>query len=187
MSRQHQDGCDAARARRQHVRFGIAYEPASREVEVEIRLRPKQQAGPGLAAFARDFEFRHLVLETAIRVVRAIVRGLEVCAFQAKQGVELRVDVLEALRRAVAPRDDRLVGHQDDPVLGAVEPPHSLARERKHVQIVRCRDVTVHLVERPVPIQEDGGLGVAQGRALAPCPRQAPPRLGPGVPAYQCP
>ena len=143
---------DARVARAGHIALRVADEIGARLVDGEFLAGAVDEAGARLAAGAGLRVLRH----AAVRVMRAVVEGVEVGAAALQFDVHPVVDAYDVALRIVAARDAALVRDEDREVAAVVDVFDGLLRAGDPLEVLRPVQVVDVDVERAVAVEKDG-------------------------------
>ncbi|MNR00633.1 hypothetical protein D3C85_1164120 [compost metagenome] len=91
-------------------------------------------------------------------MVRTHQDAIQIRAGPAQIGLKPRMDTTHGRIIAFAPRQHRLIGGQNNPVLRLIQTTHTFCGARNENQLIRLFDVARRDVQRTIPINEDGSL-----------------------------
>lgn len=136
----------------EHVAVAVADEVGLRTVDVEAGAGGVDEAGGGLAAVAVLGVGGHC----ALRVVRAVVEGVEVGTDFLELAVHPVVDVLDVALGVVSAGDAGLVRHEDGEVAAVVDVADGLFGAGDPDEVFGTVKVVDVDVEGAVAVKEDG-------------------------------
>ena len=137
------------------------------EIDIEIRLRPQDQAWRGFSATAGAGE---------IGMMRTVVDRIKASVVKFQKSPEIVVYQLDFLFARLAARDHGLIGHDDGAVPRAIDAVNSLSRAFDQPDVARRKHGIDFNVEGAVAVQENRPLApgrVTHGQPVRPRPTSA--------------
>ena len=95
-------------------------------------------------------------------MVGAVIQGVDIGSLSSEQGFHFVMDRPEFFLRDLAAGDDRLVGDHDREISAFVDAFYCLRRAGQHLELFRLPEEPDMAVDCPVPVQENGLLGLAE-------------------------
>ena len=159
-----QDRSQASAACHFHIHRGVADHPGAGGIEIEIATGGFEQSGARFPAFAGNFQIRPLAREATVRMMRAVVDGIEESSLFAEFPFQLAVDGGEIGFCRFAARDDGLVGEDHQAESRVAKFSKSRADTRQNFEIFRRSEKSAFLIERAIAVEENrrreaGGRG----------------------------